>query len=138
MTKKSFHERRGITFAEMGAFVATRNMLAMGLLEHDPTRTKYINNKHTFNMNWGCLTRGCGSVSCIGGTMALIMGIKDDAARYYVNDGGTNGVFSELFFPKNISKSYSGITPKQAVAAMDNWWKTGKPQWRKVLGLGRK
>ena len=146
---KSLHEKRKVTFQELGALYGTRTMMANHVLVHDPQQERVYNNKHGFNMATQGKQHGCGTVSCIGGTMAFIMGADP---IMYVGMRGKVGtasrVFQDLFYP-NVSKNYCNkwitldsrtngegwnkITPAQGVKAIDNWLRTGKPQWLKVL-----
>ena len=71
---KSLHEKRKVTFQELGALYGTRTMMANHVLVHDPQQERVYNNEHGFNMATQGKQHGCGTVSCIGGTMAFIMG----------------------------------------------------------------
>jgi hypothetical protein len=127
---KHLHEKRGISFAELGALLGVRTLLANGLLAHVPYRN-HGRSGHRFNMAVACSTNDqCGSVQCIGGAMGVIMGYdKDGAVRYVEN---ASGGLSKLFFPPQDYR-YVAIEPKQAIKAIDNFLKVGKPLWEKVL-----
>jgi hypothetical protein len=133
------HERRKITFAEYGALLGTRAMLVMKALTHTKKRDVKP-HKHQFNMAVQCKLDECGSVGCIGGTMALIMGKSEIDAKYYVGTcnhiGTASKSFQELFFPppiRDLRVNWEDITPAQSVVAIDNWLKTGKPNWKKAI-----
>lgn len=141
---KDLHERRKITFQELGALMATRAMLAAGLLEKI-TKLEAIRapstRAHQFNMGISCEVHGCGSVSCIGGTMGLIMGVKSPMS--YVGARGQSGTgangyairscsLEKLFYPPN-HLNWDKITPDVAVKAIDNWLKTGRAGWSGLL-----
>jgi hypothetical protein len=127
------HEKRGITFPEYGALLGTRAMLAAGTLEHGKAcHTVPLPHEHQFDMNKSCFAYGCGTVSCIGGTMALIMGMSPSTARSYVSN--SSETLRDLFYPQDLhSTKWHRITPRQAVKAIDNWLRTGKPMWKNVL-----
>lgn len=140
------HEKLGITFAEFGALLGTKALLEQHALKYQGYNAnardglRYVEavpHTHAFNMNIGCTAKECGTVSCIGGTMALIMGHGEVAAVNYVDHYHSNSL-SLLFFPNedvpsNQLVNYNAITPQQAVIAIDNFLKTGKPKWRKIL-----
>jgi len=134
MAKALSHDKLGITFAEHGALIGTRYMLAGGILKHTPGVFGVGHgNKHSFNMSISCDVVGCGSVSCIGGTMAMIMGMRDpyDAEHYVCNAWGELG---KLFYPNHPSVSMYDITVEQSIRAIDNFLTTGRAKWHKVLG----
>lgn len=132
------HEKRGVTFAELGALLGTRALLTMKGMTH--TRACSVpGGKHTFRMDIGAQTDNlCGTASCIGGTMGLILftGAVDRASRFVAEVDGSRppSPFQDLFYPHVVYHSmWYEITPQHAVAAIDNWLKTGKPRWEKVL-----
>lgn len=151
----SLHERRKVTFAELGALYGTRAMLAA----HDLVKAKYGHDLnllcddkacpirahvHQFDMATPLDMADCGTVGCIGGHMALIMG-KDGGDYVNVHNDvvpteigydavGHSHALHDLFFPpRNLV--WSSITPKHAIKAIDNWLRTGRPMWRKIAGI---
>lgn len=136
---KPLHEQRGISFAELGALLGTREMLKAHIVEENIRGRRYATpHQHDFNMDISCRTNECGSVSCIGGTMGLVMGLDGDAAAGYVEgNGSSDAPLNELFFPnheKGVCTKYGTIKPRQAIKAINNWLKTGRPHWKDVLG----
>lgn len=135
------HKKLGISFAELGALLGTRALLAAEALKHTPYRKTKV-GAHLFNMAIICdRDDECGTVSCIGGTMALIMGMDHDQAEDYVA-GILEGTptLRPLFYPDHDftdgrAVEYHPITTKQAIAAIDNFLKGRGPQWKKVLRL---
>jgi len=145
--KQHLHEKRKITFQEYGALLGVRAMLAANALTHDRQRRRIeaAPGEHGFNMCTKCKMSKCGTVSCIGGTMAFLMG-RDPA--YYVEDHNPPspcgpGVFPRdvrscsvslipLFYPTEVGKVYTWtwIKPAVAVKAIDNWLRTGRPGWK--------
>lgn len=165
--KKHLHERRGISLAELGALLGTRELIARGYLKHRAAPytggtwsnldfdklAGRVGSEHVFNMGIACKTNtSCGSVQCIGGTMGWLMGKTTAEADMYVHS--VNGYadlpggppLANLFYPPNYvsasrrSQRYQGyntITSKQALQAIDNWLKFGQPKWHKILKLDK-
>ena len=150
----SDHERLGITFQEFIALLGTQAMLKSRKLRYVNRRKngKYGTytpkpHVHAFNMNVACNMQECGSVSCIGGTMGIAMGLSTDEARAYT-DGSFNmrdiyrsSSLAPLFFPsEDPTVKYPGetidfdtITMTQALKAIANFLKLGYPRWGKIL-----
>ncbi len=129
------HSKLGLSFAEFGALLGTRTMLANNAVVDAKGEYEPDDKKHAFNMGVPCRVEGCGSIACIGGTMAQVMGMDADAADQYVRDHDpeeNTAPISRLFFPPS-QYEYDKITTKQAVKAIDNFLATGKPLWDKVL-----
>ena len=140
--KKQLHEKLGITFAELGALLGTKAMLETAVVAgtnecmYDDDRDSVLMAAgiHVFDMNTAARTHACGSVSCIGGTMGLIMGKTPVAATTYVGCAEMQHNFyyrylqgtvlhspslHPLFFPRSIAADkWRGVTRQQAV--MDN------------------
>lgn len=153
---KHLHEKRGVTFQELGALIGVKAMLEDGLIvhhtsEHAQDLPTYIS--HGFNMAVACSTADCASVGCIGGSMAMLMGKNRIEAMQYVGLGGVIGeaspAFQNLFFPPEkcppkLKASLEGydedrgdswwvyITAKQTIQAIENWLKDGKPRWAQI------
>lgn len=128
---KHLHDRLHLTFAELGALLATREMLVRGLLVHEEI-PDVVPGQHTFNMSVPCRQEDCGTVTCIGGTMALIMGCPPGT---YVDCSPPH--LRALFYPEPVFqagvKSYRDITVKQSIMAIDNFLLYGKPRWLDVV-----
>lgn len=129
------HERLGLTFPEWIAFLGTYEWLAGA--KHNSQRecgTPIDKHGHEFNMAWACLKEDCGTVSCIGGTMALALGKSTWA---YVNgQQETRPALNRLFYPRlsdGRTPHFRTITPVQALKAMDNFRRTGDADWDTVL-----
>lgn len=134
--KQSHHERLGITFAELGALYGTLGMLRAEVLEFienpadDPTP-----GTHVFDMDTTCKSNGeCGTVACIGGTMALIMGKNLRDASAYVHDARSLSL-GKLFYPTRDGWNgyYGDITPEHAIQAIHNFLMGRGPQWCIVM-----
>lgn len=133
------HEDLKITFSVWASLLATRTMLAEGLIEHDPevSLCNVPTNKHVFNMNHAGAVNQCGSVSCIGGTMAIAMGIRDEAEIAQFVQDPPSLALRKLFYPcddLDMRMEMDEITPEQAVQAIDQYLTKGFPDWRSVLG----
>jgi len=134
------HEKLGISFVELGALLGTRAMLEFKVLE-DGKELEVPNKKsHLFNMTQICKTAGCGSIACIGGTMAMIMGLEPTS---YVRNA--EGELKQLFYPHYRTGKLEGIElyswgrikPAEAIKVIDRFLRTGKAEWQKVLGAKR-
>jgi len=124
------HSKLKISFAELGALLGTRAMLANKVIVDAKGINEPQKNKHSFNMGAVCNVARCGSVACIGGTMGQIMGI--DAFSYVLRKDTLGAPISNLFFPPQ-KYDFSKITPAQAIKAIDNFLATGNPLWSKIL-----
>lgn len=152
VAKKHIHEERGVTLAEFIALLGVRNMLATGLISYSADKVA-CPHKHTFNMETQGEVHECGSVGCIGGYMALVLGkvTPEDAqpagirvnrgmSRYVgngISDGSHSPSLRDLFFPYAKDRygelvGFSAYTPFMAVDAIDNWINTGDPDWQSV------
>lgn len=124
------HTKLNISFPELGALLGTREMLKLGLLEHTPDKCLQP-GKHTFNMDVSAKMRDCGTIACIGGTMAMLMGMTDTGHIYaYVID--SDGGLHDLFFPPR-EYWYGAITAEDTILAIDNFITSGRPQWDTIL-----
>lgn len=115
----------GITFAEYGALLGLREMLANGTIANTPSHEGPI-----FDMNLTMDMEGskhCGTIGCIGGYMALIMGHSIADADEYVR-WGCSSPLKHLFYP--TIDSYSDITPEIAVEAIDSFLDGKAYDWR--------
>ena len=132
---RSLHEKRHITFAELGALLGTRQLLASGELVQSRNLQLKL-GVHEFHMAEACKAADCGSITCIGGTMALIMGMNQSDAKLYVGNEVRRGHHSpslqSLFFqPTNVE--WSDVNEPIAVQAIDSWLKTGRVNWFKLV-----
>jgi hypothetical protein len=141
------HEKLKITFQEYGALLGVRAMLQVGILEDtlDVCGLYFKSNKHHFNMDSIGGVKGCGSVGCIGGNMAIIMNpylgneyvdseyinVNSEYVSEYVTTNRSESL-SKLFYPPR-KYDYNLITSKMALKAIDNFLTTKKPHWEKVL-----
>lgn len=166
MAKKvDLHVKRGISFAELGALLGARELLARGLtpaVRYHGAGCHLAKAKvaglHAFNMNIPHIKNGeCGSIECIGGTMGNILGlpllhpfgdgepkghtlegfVRSGAIRFHPGSWGARGPMYDLFFPPD-GYEWDAIKPSHAVQAIDNWLRTGKPLWKKIMGKGWK
>ena len=145
MSRKNtpLHVRRHVRFEELGALLAVREMLDRGLFPHAACVGASPNSNldepaRRFRMLEAFKNDGCKTISCIGGTMALVMRFKtDESKRNYVGtsdgDGFRSNSLQTLFYPPR-SMNWDRITPRVAVRAIDNWLATGRPNWKKALG----
>ena len=75
----------------------------------------------------------CGTVACIGGWMAVSMGMGPSAVDDYVGskDGGYGDPLFHLFYP-SIGMPWYDITPSMAVKVIDRFLETGEVDWSSV------
>lgn len=121
-----------MTPTEREALIKVRNGLASGEYVHARSR-RSKKGKRVFNMD---VTHSpCGTAACIGGWMAMDMGMEvGDEVDLYVCEGGHEEDLYNLFFPDDdFGGSYSLITPQQAVHAIDNFLKDGDPRWEEIF-----
>lgn len=134
------HNDLKISYAEYGALIATRTMIACGALKFMPRCVPQA-NVHGINMGVTCSVSECGSVGCIGGNMGLLMGMAPDKASHYVLSMPERRSLHPLFFPHHDAVAadsygiYEDITATQVLAAVDNFLTTGRPKWATVLRL---
>lgn len=135
------HEKIPITFAEYGALLGTREMMKEQILRAAKGHSDPVPNEHLFNMNCAMKFEQCGTIGCIGGHMALILGwrspYESDAHRgasyhaYMYVDHGRSKALYDLFYPHPLHE-WEQITPEMAVEAIDNFLEYGDPKWVKV------
>jgi len=120
----------GIKEQEFWALLHVRDELERGDIVHYDCGRGGI--KRWFDMGVGGDRYECGTMGCIGGWMYAAMHPKATPGRMqgYVNRHEGDSPFHELFF----GKTWSSITPAQAVKAIDNFLECGKPHWEEVLG----
>lgn len=132
------HQKLGITFAEFGALLGTREMLKLDLITNADCPLP-LEQAHVLNMNTTVSVYDCGSIGCLGGHMALIMGLSAGQADAYVTNGRcrkhggavASPALHDLFYPSDIY-DWEGITPAMAIDAIDNFLKDGNPHWDDV------
>lgn len=145
------HEKLGITFQELGALLGTRALLASGTLTHVALGAKtwcgkavIDPNAHDFTMRYALQQDGCGTMGCIGGTMAMIMDHNGLSACTYVEDGGLRqppddgsgryGAMRELFYPPcHTDFNWDRITPTVAVKAIDAFLAGKGVNWKALV-----
>ncbi len=138
----------GLSEKERMALIQTRRML---LDDSVPYPAEY--GKPGFNMNYEARRFDCGAACCIGGHMSLIMqgampdnGVfklnrpQSDIAASYVRDKKEGHKIGKLFYPEELydidhklARSWHKITPEMAIAAIDSFLMTGKPNWKSAV-----
>jgi hypothetical protein len=112
---------------------------------------------HLFNMAVSCYkNEACGSICCIGGAIAMVMGMTAEESRAYVGGwssvGTASKAFQDLFYPRiTLTASektlctrssrtiWQAITLAQAAEAIRNFiFKGGNPDWNTILGRPNK
>ncbi len=140
MTKK--HGNLPITLAELGALYGTEQLMKKHVIVYSVDE-EVEGDTHKFNMDVTCRVEGCGSVGCIGGTMAQVMGMGGDAGNHYVHCGvneategriGHSPILTPLFFPPRLY-AFDKITIPMALQAIKNFLDSGNPKWDTVKGI---
>jgi len=118
-----------ISDAEFGALVKVLGMLERGDLktvEYGPPTGPF-----DFNMSCSGISSECGTVACIGGWVAVLMGRKGDDIARYVNDQESDGVLAPLYWPDEVGAL--DATAPQASVALRNYLTHGEPRWDEAM-----
>jgi hypothetical protein len=126
-----------ISIAEHGALIQVLGMLERGELIHADTLygpSSFNKGLRSFKgLHMGMTGSSCGTVACIGGWVASILGIDQ---RDYVNGhGGSNGL-KDLYLVKQLtpfSLPLYKITADQAAIALRSYLTTGNANWDLAL-----
>lgn len=133
-------KKLGITQKELNALKRVRDGLREGRYRHVKNcdlRDAKSDGRPIFNMEGSAWNASCGTVGCIGGWMAMSMGMSTLAASDYVHDTSP-AALHPLFFPHGVDLfHWDRITPKRAARAIDNFIETGDPKWAQVVPAGR-
>lgn len=118
-----------ITAEEKAALIRVRDGLRAGKYVHARSADKR-SKKPRFDMGTTGLFKqgkhGCGSVACIGGWVHKELGRTGGASTWAYTKAAA------LCYP-DVINDWSGITPKEAANAIDNFLKDGKPRWKAVI-----
>jgi len=157
------HRQLGITKQEYDALIEVKKLLALEevIFAEDPDEAELPPNR--FNMAFEVTIsdnkRGydCGTTCCIGGWMKLHMDgplVKDEYGRVLVENqyavkkyvqAERSPALHPLFYPMQASLhtwiegysshdvDYEPITAAHAVQAIDNFLKSGDPDWTSIL-----
>ena len=126
-----------ITETELNGLIAAR--VAIAALPHEPVvrGIKEIYEEHEwkpngFSMSIICGARDeCGTVHCIGGLVAVAMGIRDGNDFWQYVNVLSSSALEPLFFPKTVPiETWDSITPQMACKAIDHFLDTGEVEWR--------
>jgi len=132
--------------AEHKAILEIRELFAKGVFVHDPDLE--LAKPDGFNMNIPLDSSECGTTCCIGGWMFLAMERDRTAPCARVGDYVTrvrSATLGPLFLPftdisgRTFDEDYDFplelMTPKMALAAIDNFLAAGDPNWPLVCGF---
>ena len=92
-----------------------------------------FNGPTFFKMDISAGNWECGTVCCIGGGMALLMGMSIQKAAAYVENHFS---LNDLFYPTyrdGGQLNYEKITPKRAAQAIENFLFYGRPRWQTIV-----
>lgn len=142
--KLKSHTKLRIHYRTYAALLAVRELLKIDAIKHNPTvrfqRGLELGGRTLdvcplrFNMTMSAKTADCGTVACIGGHMALVLGDADPDV--FVTNA--QGALRELFYPLVLRRdgavsAWNEVTPRHAVKAIDNYLTTGRAQWHKIV-----
>ena len=127
-----------ISDEEFVALVKVLGMLERGELRHGKNHAR--GGEKLFNMGTACRedvdeNHQCGTVACIGGWAATLMGKNHwGAMRYVLRRGKRNSPLHALYYPPKYDMNC--ITTEQAAQALRNFLFGGKadPDWASVMG----
>jgi hypothetical protein len=132
--------------AEHKAILEIRELFAKDVFVHDPDLE--LAKPDGFNMNIPMDSSECGTTCCIGGWMFKAMERDRTAPCVHIGDYVNNvrsSALGPLFLPfTNVNgATFDGdydfplelMTPKMALAAIDNFLATGDPNWPLVCGF---
>lgn len=144
------HTELGLTESELVNLKKVRDLLSSNAIEKGSRGTE--DEKDVFNMAYSCSQKdhSCGSILCIGGWLKLFeLDLKpDDLGIYAISDGDQDRIsdyvdaaqakpIGDLFWPSDeygeVRDDINSITAHQAVRAIDNFLRTGKPNWSVVM-----
>lgn len=130
-----------ITAEERAALLEVRRQLAEGELKYNPDPSNMMpfafcdpylgdcsQRAMVFNMCIAISQADCGTVMCVGGHAARIMGYTD------VREIGTfvdDKRFESLFYPHEGPRTYKSYTPQEAVVAIDRFLAGDEKPWRR-------
>lgn len=135
------HVQLGLRYATYVALLGVRELLKTRIVTHNPNvtgaRGSALNHHKQdqnlplrFNMRHVASRADCGTVGCIGGHIALVLGVSHPSI--FVENAPP--ALYELFYPEIVSSSdWNNITEKMAVKAINNYLYTGRAQWHKVV-----
>lgn len=139
----------GITEAEHAALQVVRDGLANGRFIHVMEREvsenlNILSNPETtslegerFAMTESCVEGSCGTVACIGGWVAKIMGYGAVGARRYVHECFMDtSPLRPLYYPYHVDE-WDFITPDVAARAITTFLDSGDVDYPALIGVAR-
>jgi len=123
-----------ITEDERSALIKILGMLERGEFH----KNDFSTHEYGFNMNlcvyplgrnqsWGLSGQKCGTVACIGGWVAMMMG--KESTRDIIEYVHGRNPLRRLYWPNINMGDYTNITTAQAAHAVSNFLTTGNPDW---------
>lgn len=82
-----------------------------------------------FNMECSGAQTDCGTMACIGGWVAILMGRRDKFINQYVNTRNPNSKIGRLYW----GCTGSATTVEQAATALRNFLTDGDARWNEVI-----
>jgi hypothetical protein len=127
----------GINDEEFDALRKVLGMLERGELVHEPredaAREYHFDPQvpNGFCMDCSGEQTSCGTVACIGGWVAILMGRTRDDINHYVNSTSANSSLYALYW----GRTDRNIQPSQAAIALRNYLTHGEPRWDEALAV---
>lgn len=122
----------GISDAEYSALQAVLRMFEREEVVHSSGVDDY--QGACFNMGSTWSRSDCGTLGCIGGYVATVLGVSPDKYIYQYQNFGR---LTQLYFPRNkngcLIDELISVTPAQAALAIRSLLTTGEPRWHEAL-----
>lgn len=135
-------EELKITQEQFCALIKVREALADGTLVwvgDDQVQARKLSGANVFNMSRWHEQHTCGTVGCIGGWSGFFAGERNHGDLWQgAKELRYGSGIKELFFPFGGSNGSNGpawstLKPQHAVRAIDNFLKTGNPNWKEAI-----
>ena len=120
-----------ISEAEWSAAISVLGMFERGEIVHQPPKEYDWGSEtpiaaHSFNMECSGVVADCGTIACIGGWIAVLMGRRGGDINEYVNGTGADNLpLYGLFWGKTDPE----VTAEQAARALRSYLTTGDARW---------
>lgn len=125
-------EALGVSRAEWSALAAVLGMLERGELCHGNEAVG-----QAFCMSATFAKDDCGTIGCIGGYVAMLMG--ESSPDDYICQYRDSGALTKLYFPRKpdggLLPTLYQVTTEQAAIALRNFLATGEPDWREAISV---
>lgn len=121
-----------ISEEELSAAISVLGMFERGEIVHQTPISNFRDwdaetpiAKRSFNMACSGVQADCGTIACIGGWMAVLMGYQGKGINAYVNSTRADSTLYPLFWLRTDIR----ITADQAATALRSYLTTGDARW---------